>query len=210
MVKLRIVLIVLFLSYSSLHSQTVAIDSNVSIDELIRTHLFEGCIEVSNVSSSVNGSINGLTSFGTFSKSNSNFPFDNGIILSSGNANSAGNTVITTNLNEGDINWGTDSDLQAELGITDTFNATSIEFDFISAIDKIRFEYILASEEYLLSEYICNNQDVFVLLIREASSTGPYTNIATVGPQNDLISPGFIHPEVIGFVWPSKLVSPIE
>ena len=156
------------------------------------------------MSSSINGNINDLVSFGTFSKSNSNFPFDNGIVLSTGNANSAGNTVITEDLNEGDINWGTDSDLQNELGINDTFNATSIEFDFISAIDKVRFEYILASEEYLQPEYICENQDVFVLLIRESGSSGPYTNIATIGPQNDLISPGLIHSEIFGFCDPEN------
>ena len=122
--------------------------------------------------------------------------------MSTGDANSAGNTVITADLNEGDTNWGTDSDLEDELGITNTFNATSIEFDFISALDKVRFEYILASEEYLQSAYICNNQDNFVLLIREASSTGPYTNIARVGPQNDLVSPGLIHPRNIWILYP--------
>ena len=195
----RIVAIVLFFSYTIVYSQTVAIDTNLSVDELIESHLFDGCIEISNVSSAVNGNVNGLTSFGTFSKSTSNFPFDNGIILSTGDANSAGNSVIQADLNEGDLNWGTDSDLLDELGVTNTFNATSIEFDFISAIDKIRFEYILTSEEYLQSAYICNNQDVFVLLIREASSIGPYTNIARVGPQNHLISPGFIHPDIFGF-----------
>ena len=156
----RIVAIVLFFSYTIVYSQTVAIDTNLSVAELIESHLFDGCIEVSNISSAVNGSVNSLSSFGAFSKSTSNFPFDNGIILSTGDANSAGNTVNTADLNEGDANWGTDSDLLNELGITNTFNATSIEFDFISALDKVRFEYILASEEYLQSAYICNNQDV--------------------------------------------------
>ena len=191
--------IVIFFSCSIVYAQTVTIDTNLSIDELIETYLFDGCIEVSNISSSVNGSDNGLSSFGTFAKSNSNFPFENGIVLSTGDANSAGNTVITADLNEGDTNWGTDSVLLDELGIPDTYNATSIEFDFISTISEVRFDYILASEEYLQSAYICNNQDIFVLLIREVNSTGPYTNIATVGPQNDLISPSNIHPEIFGF-----------
>lgn len=173
--------IVLFFSCTIVYTQTVAIDSSISADELVRAHLFDGCIEVSNVTSVINGSVNGLSSFGTFSKSTSNFPFDNGIVLSTGNANSAGNTVISEDLNEGGTTWGTDSDLEDELGITNTLNATSIEFDFISALDKVSFEYILASEEYLQSDYICDNQDLFVLLIREASSTGPYINIATVG-----------------------------
>ena len=196
--------IVLFFSCSIVCAQTVAIDTSISVDELIELHLFEGCIEVSNVSSTINGSASGLTSFGTFSKSTSNFPFDNGIVLSTGDANSAGNGIITADLNEGDTNWGTDSVLLDELGIADSFNATSIEFDFISALDKVRFEYILASEEYLQSAYICNNQDVFALLIREASSTGPYTNIANVGSQNDLVSPGTIHPEIFGFCLPEN------
>ena len=195
----RIVTLVLFFSYTIVYTQTVAIDTNLEVDELIESHLFNGCIQISNVNSTVNGSVNDLQSFGTFSKSTSNFPFDNGIILSTGDANSAGNSVIPADLNEGDTNWGTDSDLLDELGITNTINATSIEFDFISALDKVRFEYILASEEYLQSAYICNNQDVFALLIREASITGPYTNIARVGSQNDLIGPGTIHPDIFGF-----------
>ena len=199
MVKLKIVLIAFFIPYYCAQAQIVEINSNISVDELIKSHLFEGCIEVSNVSSNVNGSINGLTSFGTFTKSTSNFPLDNGIILSTGNANSAGNSVNTNDLNEGDENWGTDSDLLGELGITNTFNATSIEFDFISAIDKVTFEYILASEEYFQLDYICDNIDSFVFLIRKASSTEPYTNIATVGIENDPISPRFIHPEIFGF-----------
>lgn len=199
MVFFRAQSFIFYILCSFVYSQTVTVDTSVSVEQLIESHLFDGCIEISNVSSSVNGSINGLTSYCTFSKSTSNFPFDNGIILSTGNANSAGNVVITEDLKDGDTNWGTDSDLQNELGINNTFNATSIEFDFISALDKVRFEYLLASEEYLQPEYICNNQDVFVLLIREAGSTGPYTNIATVGPENNSISPGLIHPEIFGF-----------
>ena len=198
MVIFRILLILFCFFCSNIYSQTVSIDSSISVEDLIETHLFEGCIEVSNVSTVIDGSINGLSSFGAFSKSNSNFPLTNGIILSTGNANSAGNTIITEDLNEGSTNWGTDSDLFDELGITNTLNATSIEFDFISALDKVRFEYLLASEEYLQSEYICDNEDSFVLLIREASSTGSYTDIATVGP-NNFISPGLIHPDIFGF-----------
>lgn len=44
---------------------------------------------MSNVSTIIDGSINGLLSFETFSKSNSNFPLSIGIILSTENANSA-------------------------------------------------------------------------------------------------------------------------
>ena len=196
--------IALLFSSTIVYAQTVAIDTSISPNELIENHLFDGCIEVSNVSSSINGSVNGLVSFGSFAKSTSNFPLEDGIVLSTGSANSAGNTIITADLNEGDMNWGTDSDLFNQLGIANTLNATSIEFDFISALDKIRFEYILASDEYLQSDYICDNQDSFVLLIREASSTGPYTNIANVGPQNDIISPGVIHPEIFGFCTPEN------
>ena len=184
----------IFFSCVISYSQTVSIDTDITAQELIETHLFEGCIEISNVHTEIDGSVIGLSSFGTFSKSNSNFPFSEGIVLSTGNANSAGNTIITENLNEGNANWGTDSDLLDELGITNSLNATSIEFDFISAIDKVRFEYIFTSEEYLQSEYVCDKNDIFVLLIREVSSTGPYINIATVGPQNNLITPGTIHP----------------
>lgn len=141
-------------------AQQIAINNNFTVEELIQNQLISGCVEVSNITSPVNGSINGFGSFGYFERANSNFPFQNGIVLSTGNVLSGGNTLNTQILNEGNTTWGTDSDLEQTLGITGTLNATSIEFDFISTANQISFNYILASEEYF-ANFPCEYADGF-------------------------------------------------
>jgi gliding motility-associated-like protein len=180
------------------HAQQVTIDNNVSVQDIIENHLVEGCVQVSNITSTVNGSVNGLSSFGYFERSTSNFPFEHGIVLTTGNASSGGNVVNTADLNEGTTAWGTDPDFETAVGITGTYNATSIEFDFISVTNFIQFEYLIASEEYG-SQYLCDYADGFVFLIRESASTGPYTNIALIPGTGIPVSTNTIHSEIFGF-----------
>ncbi|MGB6268082.1 MAG: choice-of-anchor L domain-containing protein, partial [Olleya sp.] len=118
--------------------------------------------------------------------------------LSTGSANSAGNVQNTNPLNEGTPTWTTDPDLEAALGINNTLNATSIEFDFISTSSTIQFNYILASEEYF-AEYPCLYSDGFAFLIREAGSGNPYQNIAMVPGTNIPVNTNTIHDEIVGF-----------
>lgn len=160
--------------------------------------MVEDCIEITNISSPVNGSVVGLRSFGFFERGASNFPFENGIILSTGNANSAGNTENTEDLNEGEASWGTDIDLENTLGITETLNATTIEFDFTSTSSVLQFNYILASEEYFLN-FPCQYSDGFAFLIREASSNGPYTNIALIPGTATPVNTTTIRPLINGY-----------
>ena len=129
------------------YAQQISIDNSSTPRQLIEDNLIQGCVEVSNIVSNINGSVNGLTSYGYFERNTSNFPFENGILLSTGNAISAGNTTNANTLNDGEASWTTDADLETALGITNTVNATSIEFDFISVSNQIQFNYILASEE---------------------------------------------------------------
>ena len=171
--------ILCFALISGAQAQQITTDDTLPLQSLIETNLGQGCVEITNISSSINGSSNGLSSYGSFEKGNSNFPFENGILLSTGNINSAGNTVNTSPLNEGEDNWSTDSDLENALGLTGTINATAIEFDFISVANQIQFNYLLASEEYLGTNP-CSYSDGFAFLIREANSTGPFTNIAII------------------------------
>ncbi len=193
-----ILLAISLFSINSIFSQKILIDNTLSAQELIANNLVEGCVEVSNISSSVNGSINGFSSFGFFERANSSFPFQNGIVISTGNANSGGNTTNTNVLNEGETNWGTDPDLETALGITNTLNATSIEFDFISISNLIQFNYILASEEYF-GNFPCEYSDGFAFLIRQAGTNDPYTNIALIPGTNIPVNTNTIHDEILGF-----------
>ncbi len=179
-------------------AQQLIINSNVTEQELIENHLIQGCIEVSNITSQINGSINGFSSFGYFERNNSNFPFENGIVLSTGNAESGGNSLNDNTLNEGETNWGTDTDLEAALGISNTLNATSIEFDFASVSNTIQFNYILASEEYF-GNFPCEYSDGFAFLIKEAGTNNPYVNIALIPGTSTPVNTTTIRPEIVGF-----------
>ena len=119
-------------------------------------------------------------------------------MLSTGNANSAGNTTNINILNEGELTWGTDTDLETALGINDTHNATSIEFDFVSISNLIQFNYILASEEYF-GNFPCEYSDGFAFLIKEAGTNNPYTNIALVPGTSTPVNTNTVHDEIVGF-----------
>lgn len=178
-------------------AQQITINDTQTPEQLINT-LIDGCVEVSNISSPINGNDNGFASYGFFEKGNSNFPFENGIVLSSGNINSAGNVQNTNALNEGDSSWQTDPDLEIALGINNTLNATSIEFNFISATSSINFNYILASEEYF-ADYPCNYSDGFAFLIKETGTTQPYQNLAIIPGTTTPVNTSTIHQEIVGF-----------
>jgi gliding motility-associated-like protein len=194
----RTLCLFLWLVCSTLYAQQITVDNTVSPQDLIQNTLIQGCVEVSNISSSTNGSSIGLGSFGYFDRGPSSFPFQNGIVLTTGNANAAGNGQNTAILNDGDDTWGTDSDLETALGITNLFNATAIEFDFISISNQIQFNYILASEEYF-GNNPCEYSDGFAFLIREAGTTDPYTNIALVPGTTTPVNTNTVHDEIVGF-----------
>ncbi|GAA3618611.1 hypothetical protein GCM10022397_00690 [Flavivirga jejuensis] len=160
-------------------SQQISVDSSVGLQQLIEDNFEQTCVEISNISSSVNGSGSGINSYGAFNRASSNFPFQSGIVLSTGNANSAGNATISTPLSDTSTTWNTDNDIETALGITNTTNATSIEFDLISAYNQLQFNYIFASEEYD-DDFACNSGDSFVMLIKEAGTAAPYQNIALI------------------------------
>ncbi|WP_452219183.1 choice-of-anchor L domain-containing protein [Lacinutrix undariae] len=186
------------ISCNLIFSQQISVDNTYTAQQLIENELIQGCVEVSNVTSPINGTINGFGSFGYFEKEDSNFPFQNGIILATGNATSAGNSLNNDILNEGETSWTTDTDLEAALGVTGTVNATAIEFDFISISNRIQFNYILASEEYY-ANFPCEYSDGFAFLIKRAGTNDPYTNIALIPGSTAPVNTNTVHDEIIGF-----------
>ncbi len=189
--------ILTFCCCSIVTAQQITVDNNVPLSDLILDNLAENCVEISNISSFVNGNPHGLNSYGSFTRGNSNFPFTNGIVLATGSAASAGNGIISNPLNESASSWGTDPDIETALGTTNTTNATSIEFDFRSASGEFKFNYLIASEEYQDFNSFCNSQEGVVFLIREAATpTAPYTNIALVPNTTDPVVVGNISPGI--------------
>ncbi len=181
-----------------MYAQQINVDSSVSLQQLIEDNLVQNsCVDITNITSSVNGSASGFSSYAYFERGSSNFPFQNGIMLSTGNATSGGNGTITPTLSEGASNWGTDPDLEAALGISNTLNATSIEFDIVSISNQLQFNYLLASEEYF-GINPCQFSDGFVFLIKPTGSTVPYQNIALVPGTSTPVNTNTIHDEIYG------------
>jgi len=180
-------------------AQQITTTSTITPEQLIKDVLVSGCVETSNITSTVNGNASGENSYARFDKGSSSFPFESGIVISTGNADSAGNTSNSGTLNDGTTGWGTDVDLETALGISNTLNATTLEFDFVSVTNSLSFNYIFASEEYE-GVFPCNaNSDSFVFLIRETGTTQPYRNIAVVPGTNSPVNISNIRPEVNGF-----------
>ncbi|TXD81872.1 T9SS type B sorting domain-containing protein [Subsaximicrobium wynnwilliamsii] len=179
-------------------AQQITTDASIPLEALIQQNLGQGCVEITNISSTVNGQASGIDSYGSFNRASSDFPFQSGIILSTGTISSAGNVLNTNPLNEGDDNWGTDPDLETALGISDVMNATSVEFDFTTAANQIEFNYLLASEEYLDANP-CSYSDGFAFLIRPVGSSQPYTNIALIPGTNIPVNTNTIHNEIVEF-----------
>ncbi len=187
-----------FLFGYTINAQQININNAYTVDQLVENNLVVGCVEISNIASQVNGSVNGFNSFAYFENGNSNFPFENGIMLSTGNPMSGGNTQNNNILNEGNTDWLTDADLEEALGISNTLNATSIEFDFISITNKLQFNYILASEEYF-GNFPCQYSDGFAFLIKEAGTSDPYQNIAIIPDTTTPVNTTTIHDEIVGY-----------
>lgn len=148
---------------------------------------------VSNVTVSPNLPItNTNRSWGYFHRGTTNFPFKDGIVLSTGFVNKAGNQAYG-NLSDA-LTSGSDPDLVAATNPQGTLNDVVIlEFDFVPTTSQIKFNYLFASEEYT-GGFPCSFSDAFALLLRPVGSTAPYTNMAVLPAGAGPVSVTNIHP----------------
>jgi gliding motility-associated-like protein len=179
--------ILLLLASSLVSAQYIQVNDNYSAQQLVDALIGNSCASASNVV--VNGwtGSSGGSSFGYFTAGTSGFPFENGIVLSTGFATSATGPNNSL-LSEGIPGWPGDADLEAALGVGGTVNATILEFDFIPFTNHISFDYIFSSEQYLTSitsQNQCNYTDGFAFLLKEAGAATPYQNLAVV-PGTDI------------------------
>ncbi|WP_312397045.1 choice-of-anchor L domain-containing protein [Chryseobacterium sp.] len=174
-------------------------ESSYSITQLVKDVLISGgstcaTANVTNVVVSPNLSVSDQgRSWGFFNKGTTAFPFDRGIILTTGHARKAGNVFQSGQLNDG-LPTNGDTDLATALNVSnsDLHDATYIEFDFVPTSTEVTFRYIFASEEYE-SNYPCTIGDGFALLLRPASG-GAYTNLAVLPGGAGPVSVTNIHP----------------
>jgi len=156
------------------------------------------CISNVQVTNVVGGNFNtNDLSYGYFNASGSSFPFEEGIVLSTGKlANVDG---PNTSLSDDDAtNWQGDTDLENILNESNTHNATIIEFEFTAPANQISFRYLFASEEYQEGNAnTCQYSDLFGFLIRQ-SGTQQYENIALVPGTNTPVKVTTVHPGIPG------------
>ncbi|WP_396164824.1 choice-of-anchor L domain-containing protein [Flavobacterium sp.] len=163
-------------------SQNITVNQTFTAQQLIENILVNsGCVSVSNFSATGGNFSAGEMSFGYFNANGSVFPFQEGIVLSTGKLSS----VIGPNTNFSDsgigMGWNGDTDLNTALSLSNTFNATVLEFDFIPNANTVSFDYIFASEQYLLNPASnqCNYTDGFAFLLKEATAS-TYQNLALI------------------------------
>lgn len=183
------------------YSQNITVDSqSYTPQQLIEDVLIDSdCITNVVVTNVVGGDFNGTDqSYGFFDATGTSFPFQNGIVMSTGRlANVPG---PNNNLSDDDAtNWQGDADLEVALNETNTFNATILEFDFTSVASQVSFRYLFASEEYQENNpNSCQFSDLFGFLIRPTDGQNQYENIALVPDTNIPVKATTVTPGVPG------------
>ena len=158
-----------------------------TVEELVTDVLIDSeCNQSFNISSSTGSDFGSTNGIGYFESNGSSWPFENGLIMTSGdiiNAVGPESGVIS----DGDYNWPGDADLEAYipgLNAGDTNNASILEFNFVPVSNNISFDFIFAAEEY--GTFQCTFTDAFAFLLTDSS--GNTTNLAIVPGTTDPIS----------------------
>ncbi|UFH32004.1 choice-of-anchor L domain-containing protein [Chryseobacterium sp. C-71] len=176
-------------------------ESSYSITQLVKDVLISGGSACSTAN--VNGVVvspnlatsNPGRSWGFFHRGTTNFPFEKGILLTTGHASKAGNSFISGPL-EDTLPIQGDQDLANALGISNANlnDASFIEFDFIPTSTEVSFRYLFASEEYQ-GNFPCSISDGFALLLKKVGDP-TYTNLAVLPGGAGAVSVTNIHPAV--------------
>ncbi|MGN7866053.1 choice-of-anchor L domain-containing protein [Chryseobacterium sp.] len=156
---------------------------------------------VTNVSITPNQSNTSSDRFwGYFHRGTTNFPFKDGIVLTTGRADQAGNVASSASYTIPGA--GTDDpDLLVAVPNPDPSehynDNVMLEFDFVPNSTQVKFNYIFASEEYS-GTYPCDYSDAFALLIKPVAG-GPYVNLAVLPNNAGPVAMTNIHPLITGF-----------
>jgi gliding motility-associated-like protein len=187
------ILFLVFYCYSTVATAQITVDDTRTAQELVENVLVNSaCANVSSFYAYGDTFTVGQNSFAKFTAGTSNFPFSEGVVLSTWSSRNSIGPFDTSNRGDGDLSWKGDMDLEQALGITNTFNATILEFDFIPLTNLISFDYLFASSEYQ-SYYPCRFSDGFAFLIKEDGTTN-YTNLAVIPGTSTPVSSKNIHP----------------
>ena len=188
-------------------AQSITVNDSYTATQLVENILVNSsCATIINPTATGDNYSGSQKSYAYFNAATSNFPFKEGVVLSTWTSqNSVGPFV--TNRGGGDSRWAGDSDLEQALNLNQTFNATVLEFDFVPLTNFISFNYIFASNEYQLY-YPCQFSDGFAFLIKEKGSTAAYQNLAVLPNATITVSSTNVHPFIPPFSNSSGFSSP--
>lgn len=186
-------MVIVIMTTVSLQAQSISVTNVVGMkpDTLIKNYLAaEGVKLLNGKWNWSTGNISGQQ-IGHFSNTNPSFPFDAGIVMTTGNINVAPgpNNVENASSANGVTTATMDPDLSAIDNRIQTTNV--LEFDFHATADTFAFTYIFGSEEY--PEYVCSSyNDIFAFFL-----TGPDPYTGNITTKNIAIIPGTTLPVTI-------------
>jgi len=196
-----ILLLLLCLLSVKVKAQAITIDDQRTPQQLVENVLVNSsCAAVSNTTGIGDTYTPGKNSFAYFSAGTSNFPFKEGIILTTSTSTEAIGPYFS-DMGGGNPAWVGDTDLNQILGIN-SINATSIEFDFVPLTDFLSFNYIFASNEYQYF-YPCEYSDGFAFLIKEVGTSESYKNLAVLPNTSTPLSSTNVRPKIEGGIAPN-------
>jgi gliding motility-associated-like protein len=193
---MRKIIFLFLLLTSTVGFSQITVDVSLTTQQLIEDVLINSsCAEVSNfiaVTGTDFGDDNGIAAFDA---NGSGFPFESGIVLTSGNVLNAPGPNLTLH-SDGGFGWPGDADLETYTTATNTNNATYVQFDFVPSINQVSFDFIMASEEYN-QNFECTFSDAFAFILTD-QATGAVQNLAVLPGTTIPIEVTNIRPEVAG------------
>ncbi len=180
---LSIILVLLSAILNQTTGQTLEVDTNFTAQFLVENMLSSSSVQVSNAQYFGNNQ-----ALGSFNGANSNIGLSSGIILSTGLAIDAEGPVDSTeqvDLGTSLSNTG-DITLESINGGIGTFDAASLEFDFVTDSSMVSLRYVFASDDYMF--YVGSGvSDAIALFISGPGISGEQ-NIALVPNSNDPVN----------------------
>jgi gliding motility-associated-like protein len=177
------------------NAQYITVDDTKTPQQLIEKVLVNSsCATVINPLASGDNYTPGRHSYAYFTAGTSNFPFKEGVVLSTWSSQNSVGPLKKDDGGGGSNLWLGDPDLDQILGIN-SINATILEFDFTPLTNFISFNYIFASNEYQ-NVYPCYYSDGFAFLIKEKNGTDPYKNLAVLPNSSIPVSSMTVHPKI--------------
>ena len=145
-VQIKLLLIFFILLFSNKMEAQLVTSTGQSAQSLVQNVLIGSGVTVSNIL--YNGS---PMAIGSFTANGTNLGISQGIVMTTGTVLNNGNGPQgPNNLPSGgtDNNMPGSGILSGIIGQTQTYNAATLEFDFIPYSDTVKFKYVFGSEEY--------------------------------------------------------------